>query len=121
MVTSSEKNRPDSVTAKLQDLEKRHRALLRELQDLGLVLRGTIAARMTRCGNPTCRCHAQPPVLHGPYFIWTRKVAAKTVTKQLTTEQAAWCQQWNTNMHRLDEIVRQLQALGQQAAEIVLR
>ena len=27
----------------------------------GFALPGTLTERMTRCGHPTCRCHADPP------------------------------------------------------------
>ncbi len=40
----------------------------------GFALPGTLTERMTRCGHPTCRCHADPPRLHGPYHQWTRKI-----------------------------------------------
>ena len=33
----------------------------------------TLADRMTRCGHSGCRCHADPPQLHGPCHQWTRK------------------------------------------------
>ena len=46
----------------------------------GFALPGTLADRMTRCGRPNCRCHADPPRLHGPYHQWTRKKDGKTVT-----------------------------------------
>jgi hypothetical protein len=105
--------------AALHRLEQRHRALLAELADIGLVLRGSIAQRLMRCGQPTCRCKLDPPVLHGPYYVWTRKVAAKTVTAQLAPEKAAYCLAWNQNMRKLDRIVHQLQALGLQAAALV--
>ena len=112
----SSQKRTAAVDSSLQGLEDRHRALLRELGDIGLVLRGTIAPRRMRCGNPTCRCKAHPPHLHGPYYVWTRKVAGKTATAMLSPEQAALCQGWNRNMRKLDRIVRQLQALGLRAA-----
>jgi hypothetical protein len=110
-----------SLGPELERLELRHRALLSQLADLGLVLRGSIARRMTRCGNPTCGCKASPPRLHGPYYLWTRKVAGKTVTAQLPPEQAALCLDWSRNMRKLDGIVRELQALGLKAAEAVRR
>jgi len=44
---------------------------------------------MTRCGYPRCRCHADPPLLHGPYHQWTRKINGKTVTRMLTDDQIA--------------------------------
>jgi len=115
----STQKRNASVNARLQRLEQRHRALLAELTDLGLVLRGTIAPRLMRCGNPTCRCRASPPQLHGPYYVWTRKVAAKTVTAMLPPDQAALCQDWSRNMRKLDRIVRELQALGLRAATLL--
>jgi hypothetical protein len=120
-MSSSTKKRTASVDSLLPRLEQRHRALLAEVADLGLVLRGSIARRLTRCGQPTCRCKADPPMLHGPYYLWTRKVAGKTVTAQLTPEQAALCQSWNRNMRKLDRIVRQMQTLGLQAAALVGR
>lgn len=110
----------DSLESSLQKLEERHRALLAELTDLGLVLRGSIGLRLSRCGNPTCRCKADPPKLHGPYYKWTRKLAGKTVNATLSPEQAVRCIEWNRNMRKLDRIVRQLQGLGQKAAALLL-
>jgi hypothetical protein len=119
MSLSTKKNTTRSLDRSLQRLEERHRNTLRDLDSIGLVLRGTIAKRMTRCGKPTCACHADPPALHGPYYLWTRKVAAKTVTRGLTPEQAARLQGWSRNMRQLDSLVRKLQKLGLRAADAV--
>ena len=115
----SSTKRTAAVEAALRRLEDRHRAVLAEVATLGLVLRGSIARRSTRCGNPACRCHADPPRLHGPYDIWTRKVAGTTVTAQLKPESAALCKDWNRNMRKLDRTVRQLQAIGLRAATLL--
>jgi hypothetical protein len=117
----SRKKRAASPDSPLRRLEDRHRALLAELAGLGLVLRGSIARRMTRCGQPACRCKADPPTLHGPYHLWTRKVHGKTVTAQLAPEQAALCGDWNRNMRKLDRIVRALQTVGLRAAALLRR
>ena len=117
--TEKQKIHAAPLGSSLERLELRHRALLSELADIGLVLRGSIARRMTRCGQPRCRCKASPPQLHGPYYLWTRKVAGKTVTAQLSPEQAALCQAWSHNMRKLDRIVRELQAIGLKAAAAV--
>jgi hypothetical protein len=53
--------------------------------------------------------------------LWTRKVAGKTVTAMLTPEHAAVCLAWNRNMHKLDRIVRELHAIGLQAAVTLRR
>ena len=44
---------------------------------------------MTRCGHANCRCHADPPQLHGPYHQWTRKKNGKTATRILSDDQLA--------------------------------
>src|SRR5260370_27431518 len=62
------------------------RRLAAELGKIGLTLPGTILRRETRCGRANCRCHADPPQLHGPYWWWTRIVDGKTVTRMLTDE-----------------------------------
>ena len=110
-----------SIESSLPELEQQHRALLAELAYIGLVLRGSIALRLCICGNPKCRCRANPPVLHGPYYKWTRKVAGKTVNATLTPEQAPHFNDWNQNMRKLDRIVEQLQDLGLRAATLLLK
>ena len=116
---SRNKRTTPSIKTALRRLELRHKILLRRMCKLGLVLRGTIGARMLPCGNPKCRCKGNPPRLHGPYYLWTRKVAAKTVTVRLTGEQARRCVQWSRNMRQFDLLVKQLQQLGLHAADAV--
>lgn len=116
---SRNKRTTESTDISLRRLERRHETMLRQLCKLGLVLRGSIGARMMPCGNPKCRCKGNPPRLHGPYYLWTRKVAAKTVTVRLTAEQARRCMQWSRNMHQFDSLVKELQELGLRAAEAV--
>ncbi|MGH2866504.1 MAG: DUF6788 family protein, partial [Solirubrobacteraceae bacterium] len=68
------------------------RQIANELSTLartGQVLPGSLQQRHTYCGKPGCACQADPPRPHGPYWQWTRKVAGKTVTRRLTTEQSA--------------------------------
>ena len=49
----------------------------------GPALPGTLIIRAYACGKTSCRCHADPPRLHGPYAEWTRKIAGKTITRRL--------------------------------------
>ena len=87
------------------------------LTDVNFALPGTVADRMTRCGHPGCRCHADPPRLHGPYHQWTRKIAAKTVGRWLTDSQHRDYQAWIDNDRRLRELLDRLEALGTAAFE----
>jgi hypothetical protein len=83
----------------------------------GLALPGTLADRMTRCGRPNCRCHADPPQLHGPYHQWTRKKDGKTATRILTDDQLADYQPWFDNHKRLRELITELEELSLEIAE----
>jgi hypothetical protein len=87
------------------------------LAAVGFTLPGTLTERMTRCGHPGCRCHADPPRLHGPYHQWTRKVAGKTVTRILTDDQLADYQPWFDNQRRLRSLVAELETLSQEIAD----
>lgn len=85
--------------------------------DEAFALPGSITQRFTRCGKPTCRCKADPPQLHGPYWQWTRTEGGKTVTRLLSPEQAERHQAWIDNNQRLRDLLRQLHALSVEAAE----
>jgi hypothetical protein len=82
-----------------------------ELASLGLALPGTLIERHVRCGKPGCRCHADPPVLHGPYWQWTRKTGGKTVTRLVADEQLDDYRQWLGNHRRLRALVAELEDL----------
>ena len=91
--------------------------IARELAALGFALPGTLADRMTRCGRPNCRCHADPPRLHGPYHQWTRKKNGKTATRILTDDQLADYGPWFGNHRRLRELITELEELSLAIAE----
>ena len=72
-------------------------------------LPGTLARRFMRCGKTNCRCKAEPPVLHGPYWHWTRTIAGKTHSRSLTQERAQRYQPWFDNARRLRELLTDLE------------
>jgi hypothetical protein len=87
------------------------------LAGLHFALPGTLADRMTRCGYPGCRCHADPPSRHGPYHQWTRRKNGKTATRILSDEQLADYGPWFDNHRRLRELVSELEELSLAIAE----
>jgi hypothetical protein len=91
--------------------QARAAAIAAELASLGLALPGTLIERHTRCGKPGCRCHADPPVLHGPYWQWTRKLNGKTLTRLVPGDQLDDYRQWLDNHSRLRALVAELEAL----------
>ena len=87
-------------------------AIAAAIAEIGFALPGTLTERPMRCGHPSCRCHADPPALHGPYHQWTRKVAGKTVTRFLSDDQLADYGGWFDNQRRLRQLLRQLEELS---------
>jgi hypothetical protein len=83
----------------------------------GEVLAGSIAERRTHCGRSGCKCMADPPEPHGPYFQWTRKLDHKTVGKWLSPEQGKDYRAWITNRKRIRELTSRLEAIGESALD----
>jgi hypothetical protein len=83
----------------------------------GQVLAGTITERRTHCGKAGCRCMADPPQPHGPYYQWTRKVRAKTVGRWMSAEQREDYQPWIDNHRRIRELLARLEAIGESALD----
>lgn len=88
--------------------------------DLGasdFALPGTMLERMICCKKPNCRCCADPPQLHGPYYQWTRKINGKTVTRLLTAEQMQRYRPWFDNAQRNRALLTDLENLSLSIAE----
>ena len=81
----------------------------------GPALPGTLVVRSYACGKSRCRCHADPPVLHGPYAEWTRKLGGKTITRRLTPGQLTAWQPLFDNARKIRDLLAELQELTLQA------
>ncbi len=66
--------------------ERRIEAIKRQIVALGQLRPGTLSQQYNVCGNPTCRCKADPPKKHGPYYqlsyTWRRKSRTHFVREQ---------------------------------------
>jgi hypothetical protein len=92
--------------------EQRFQDLKTNLSEVGPFRRGSVQRRFMPCGKSGCRCQANPPELHGPYYQWTRKVDGKTVTVRLTTEQAQLVREWVANARRIDGLLAALEVVS---------
>ncbi len=108
------------MPTRLERYERSYRALAAELTDIGLISPGSLVVRTTSCGKPGCRCQADPPQRHGPYYQWSRAVAGKTVSRRLDERQAELYRGWIANRHRLEQIIAQMEQVSAAAAEIML-
>ncbi len=99
----------------------RYAVLKRAVLDVGWIRRGSVVRRFMPCGKSGCACQATPPMLHGPYYQWTRKLRGKTVTARLTPGEAKRVQEWIANGRKLNQLVAQMEALSLRRTEQLLR
>ena len=86
--------------------------LLARLAGAGYALPGTLLQRRTSCRKPNCRCTADPPALHGPYWQWTRKRHGKTITINLTPDQATRYQPWFSTARDIRDTLTAIEQLS---------
>ena len=86
--------------------------LLARLAGAGYALPGTLLQRRTSCRKPNCRCTADPPALHGPYWQWTRKRHGKTITLNLTPDQATRYQPWFSTARDIRDTLTAIEQLS---------
>jgi hypothetical protein len=108
-------------TPTLATLQAELDRLKAQIAQVGFVCSGSVVRRYMPCGKPGCRCQADPPKLHGPYWQYTHKVDGKTITRRLTPDQARLYQQWIANRRRIGQLLVQMEQVSAQAAEVLLR
>jgi len=64
-----------------------------------------------------CACKADPPVLHGLYRQWSRKIDGKALSRWLSPEQSERYDDWFANAKRLRSPFTALEALSLRIAE----
>ena len=106
---------------RLERYEQRYANLARQVSEIGFIRSGSIATRKAACGKPSCRCHADPPQLHGPYNVWTAKVEGKTVTRQMPDGEADLYRGWIANDRKLRALVDEMREISTKAQELLIQ
>ena len=96
----------------LPSLETRRTELLRALNDLKDMRRGSIVGTTFRCRKPNCHCSRPDDPGHGPIMRLTYKMHGKTVTEALPTPAAV-----RKAEQEIAEF-RHYQRLGQELVEV---
>jgi len=108
------------VPRRLDRYEARYRSLAAELAEIGFISPGSLVVRETSCGKPGCRCQADPPRRHGPYYQWSRAIAGKTISRRLNEREAKLYRTWIANRKRLEAIITEMEKVSADAGEILL-
>src|SRR5258706_4648996 len=94
------------VVASHQAQARQIAAELAAIAATGMILPGSITQAAHPLRPARLRLPGQPARLHGPYWQWTRKVAARTVCRWLSPAQRADYQAWIDNNRRLRDLAR---------------
>jgi len=113
------------VPGEIERYQRTYRALAEqlavELATVGFISPGSVVSRYTSCGKPGCRCQADLPQRHGPYYQWSRAVAGKTFSRRLNQAEAKLYRSWIGNRRRLEQIIAQMEQTSAGAGELLLR
>ena len=80
MSLSEQGHRIKAMNAKIRSLRRRIDEIKTQITALGDLRPGSLSQQYNVCGKPGCRCKADPPQKHGPYYQlgWTRKGRSTT-------------------------------------------
>lgn len=86
-------------------LERQIEKVKRDLAALGDLRPGSLSTQYNVCGTPGCRCKADPPQKHGPYYqvSFTRK--GKSSSKFVKQEDLPAISKQLQNYERMKELV----------------
>lgn len=90
-------------------LQEQYRRLKEEVARVGLIALGTITPRTITRRDPKDQRRKKT---YGPYYQWTYKVQGKTVTVNLTRDQAVKFRKAIDNQRRLEAIFAQMLELS---------
>ena len=99
-------------------IQRRIEQIKAELAQLGPLRPGHLSQQYNVCGTPNCRCKADPPRKHGPYYQLSYTWQRKSHSEFVRLENLAAIRQQLTNYERLRALVEEWIALGLDAAHL---
>jgi hypothetical protein len=104
-----------------ESLEKRIQSLKHQISQLGDLRPGALSKQYNICGNPNCRCKADPPVKHGPYYQISFTRHGKSSSQFVREEDLVEVQQQLQNYRQLRQLVDEWVTLSAQLSSLRLR
>lgn len=94
-------------------IQRRIEQIKAELAQLGRLRPGHLSQQYNVCGTPGCRCKADPPRKHGPYYQLSFTWRGKSHSEFVRLENLAVIRQQLTNYERLRALVDEWIGLAQ--------
>ena len=104
-----------------ESLEKRIQSLKHQISQLGDLRPGALSKQYNICGNPNCRCKADPPVKHGPYYQISFTRHGKSSSQFVREEDLVEVQQQLENYRLLRQLVDEWITLSAELSSLRLR
>lgn len=92
----------------------RYKKLKKSIQDLGVVIPGTLRTIYQRCGKANCRCTSgKAQDKHGPYLYWDRKINGSLSSASIKPKHKELIRKGIVNRKKLDSLVREMLKTGE--------
>jgi hypothetical protein len=106
--------RPPSREARIDKLKQ-------EIVRLGDLRPGKLSQQYNVCGKADCRCKADPPQKHGPYYQLSFTRSGKSSTQFVRKQDLAVVRQQLRNYRQLRELVDRWITLGMELSRLKLQ
>jgi hypothetical protein len=117
-----ESSEPAAMRILEQSLEGRIERIKEQIAALGPeLLPGVLTQQYNVCGNPRCRCKADPPQRHGPYYQLSFTRNRKSSTQFVRQEDLALVRRHVRDYKRLRKLLDRWIALGMELSRFQLR
>ncbi len=110
-----------SMAVSQESLEKRIRNIKHQISELGDLRPGALSKQYNICGNPNCRCKANPPVKHGPYYQISFTRHGKSSSQFVREEDLDEVKQQLENYRQLRQLVDEWITLSAELSGLRLR
>ena len=109
------------MTRRQPSLEARIENLKQAIVRLGDLRPGKLSQQYNVCGKADCRCKADPPQKHGPYYQLSFTRNGKSSTQFVRKEDLAVVRQQLSNYQRLRELIDRWITLGMELSRLKLQ
>jgi hypothetical protein len=99
-------------------IQRRIEQIKAELAQLGPLRPGHLSQQYNVCGTPGCRCKADPPRKHGPYYQLSYTWQRRSHSEFVRLENLPAIRRQLTNYERLRALIDEWIALGLNAAQL---
>ena len=109
------------MTHRTESLELQIRQVVTELAALGDLRPGSLSRQYNVCGNPQCRCKADPPRKHGPYYQLSWTLRGKHHTAFVRREDVAQVRQQLRTYERQRALVEKWTDLALEVCQLKVK